>query len=121
MRKVIYNGGYLRYHNNGDMPDFLQIGHIYTVTSENVSEYHTEYTLKEVPGEYNSVWFDSILPTYIATSDSVPVVGKRLSCNRYENGRFVGVHATTVYEVQTIGMNTYKVRTRNSVYVVQVP
>ena len=120
MKKVIYNGGYLSYHNNCKLPNLLQIGHVYTVVGEKESEYHTEYTLKEVPGEYNSVWFDSILPTYLATSDSVPEVDKRFVCNRYEGGRFVRVHATAAQNVQMVGVNTYKVRTKNSIYVVQV-
>lgn len=120
MKKVIYNGGCLSYHNNCELPNLLQIGHVYTVVKEAISEFHTEYTLKEVPGEFNSVWFDPILPTFIATANSVPVEGQQFTCNRYENGRFVHVHATTAQNVQTLGINAYKVRTKNSIYVVQV-
>lgn len=120
MKKVIYNGGYLSYCNICELPNLLQIGHVYTVVEEKESKYHTEYTLKEVPGEYNSVWFDPILPTFIATANSVPVEGQRFTCNRYENGRFVRMHTTTVQNVQTLGINAYKVRTKNSIYVVKV-
>lgn len=93
MKQVIYNGGTLSYYGCSD-PSILTVGKVYNVVNARDRGWQTDYTLE---GE-----------KYKCCKLDVEVV------NRTE------VKTSTVQSVAVIGKNTYKVTTRNSVYVVQL-
>ena len=123
MKRVIYNGetGFL--HPCSD-PSVLCPGKVYTVVKEEVSDWHTEYTLDGVDGEFNSVWFNTIMPTYFAIGNYIPRVGYIYRCNKIimtDSGCYMqGWRTSTVQEVEFVGENTYKVTTYNSIYLVTI-
>ena len=89
--------------------------------------WQTDYTLKGVDGEFNSVWFDEVSSddkVYMAISQEVPAIGERYSCYKIEsnNGqpKLVSRSTSTVKEISYLGNNIYQVTTRNSVYIVNV-
>lgn len=105
----------------------MVVGQEYEVLAENERRWQTDYTLKGVEGEFNSVWFDEVRSKkskYMALAHKVPVVGERCECTKVEvfNGRtnLIRWITTTVKEVTHLGENIYQVTTRNSVYIVQV-
>lgn len=128
---VRYNGG-TQYYYPCTKPDMLVKGREYEVIHINMSDCHTEYTLKGVEGEFNSVWFDvveekeetSFPTTYLATSHNFPVVGRSYVCSRIEwtGCRWIlePVITSTVMQVEQIADSTYRVITRNSVYITEV-
>ena len=59
IKKVQYNGGTLSYYGCSD-PEVLVIGKTYTVIAIEDRGWQTDYTLKEVKGAFNSVWFDEV-------------------------------------------------------------
>ena len=121
---VIYNGGTEKF-GHCTSPHNLVIGQVYEVMQELVFPYHTNYVLKDITGMFNSDWFDKLRKSYVAVSTEVPVVGRRLKANRIEfaNGSAISqtlCYTSTVQEVQTLGVNTYKVLTRNNIYIIIV-
>jgi len=59
-KKIVrYNGGTESYYSCSDPTD-LVIGKEYEVISAKDRGWQTDYTLKGVTGEFNSVWFDEI-------------------------------------------------------------
>lgn len=123
---VYYNGNTESYLNCSD-PKVLKIGQKYEILSKDVHDWQTNYTLKGVEGEFNSVWFSTspIPKTFIAVSHHIPVVGKSLHCYKVQSENLechlISTHTTTVIEVQQLGNNLYRATTRNSVYYVQIP
>ena len=119
MKQVIYNGGTMSYYGCSD-PSILTVGKVYNVVNARDRGWQTDYTLEGVEGEFNSVWFDDVLPTHFAIGTTVPVEGKRYECCKLdvEVVNRSKVKTSTVQSVSVIGENTYKVTTRNSVYVV---
>lgn len=125
-KKVRYNGGTQSYYSCSD-PTKLVVGKEYEVILSRDRGYQTDYTLKGVDGEYNSVWFDEVCSNdkvYMAIAHEVPVIGKRYHCNKIEvsNGqsKSIGWYTSTVKEIRYMGNNIYHVTTRNSVYIVNV-
>ena len=58
-KKVIYNGGTDTYYSCSN-PAILVEGKEYEVIFEEDLGWQTNYTLKNVEGFFNSVWFDNI-------------------------------------------------------------
>ena len=90
MAKIVrYNGG-TQYFYPCTKPYMLVVGREYEVIHAKVSDCHTEYTLKGVEGEFNSVWFDevednnSFATTYLAVSYDIPEKGESYACSRLE-------------------------------------
>ena len=123
-KMVIYNGKTSSYGGCCSAPTQLEKGNSYEVISEDITDFQTYYTLKEVPGSFNSIWFDDMLNTYLALSYQIPVEG-----NCLEN--FARINCCTktwekikksdiISKVNLIGLNTYEVHTKSAIYIVQV-
>ena len=56
VQKVRYNGGTQRMYECSDPTDLI-VGKEYEVIQKKESDWHTEYILRGVKGEFNSVWF----------------------------------------------------------------
>ena len=124
MKQVIYNGGTESFYPCSK-PTELEVGHVYEVVSEIIGDFHSEYKLKGIKGVFNSCWFNEMSDfpaTYFAISHSLPVVGQRYNCYKLDlnTSSMVGWLTSTVQSVTAIGRNTYKVLTRNSIYLVKV-
>ena len=125
MKKVIYNGGTESYFSCSE-PTNLVVGKIYEVVHENDIDWQTNYYLKGVPGEFNSVWFNEVsnFNTYFAISNELPVVGKSCKCNKLELNKNIvemqELNTETVLSVELLGKNTYKAFTQNGIYLITV-
>jgi len=126
MKQVVYNGGTQSYYGCSD-PAILVVGQTYEVIHEEDRGWQTNYTLRGVKGQFNSVWFEDVnpmvtsKPTYFAFSKNIPVVGKRYSVQKLNSHNQLDSWSTSaVLSAVLIGDNTYKVVTRNSIYLVQV-
>ena len=125
-KKVRYNGGKESYYGCSD-PSTLVVGKEYEVVLARDRGWQTDYTLKGVSGEFNSVWFDDISSddkVYMAIAHNVPVIGKSYSCYKMEfingNPKLVSWSTSTVKAINYMGNNIYQVITRNSTYIVNV-
>ena len=125
-KKVRYNGGTLSYYPCSD-PNILDEGKEYEVAFSRDRGWQTDYTLKGVNGEFNSVWFNEVSSedkVYMAIAHEVPVIGKRYSCYKIEfiNGQpeLIGRYTSNVKGINYMGNNIYEVTTHNSVYIVNV-
>lgn len=125
-KKVRYNGGTESYYTCSE-PTNLVNGEEYEVILSRDYGCQTDYTLRGVEGEFNSVWFDEVSPDdriYMAAAYNIPEIGKRYECYKMEivnsQIKFVGVLTTTVKGIKYVGNNIYKVTTCNSVYIVNV-
>ena len=125
-KKVRYNGGTESYYGCSDPTD-LVVGKEYEVVLSKDRGWQTDYTLKDVDGEFNSVWFDEISSddkVYIAIAHEVPVIGKKYSCYKIEfiNSKptLIAYTTNTVKSINHMGNNIYQVTTHNSVYIVNV-
>ena len=126
MAKIVrYNGKTTSYYNCSE-PTELVVDQEYEVISANDRGWQTDYTLKNIKGYFNSVWFDDVnsAKTFMALAHTVPVVGERCKCFKLEftNGqpKLSVWNTSTVKEVSDMGNNIYRVTTRNSTYIVQV-
>ena len=126
-KKVRYNGGTKSYKGYST-PTNLVVGQEYEVVRSRDLGWQTNYTLKGITGEFNSLWFDEVSPNndkvYMAVSHEVPAIGKSYSCKKMEvikgQPNFTGLTTSTVKDVCYLGNNIYKVTTLNSVYIVNV-
>ena len=121
-KKVRYNGGTVSYYSCS-RPDKLVGGKEYDVAHIIERGYQTNYTLDEVDGEFNSIWFDEI-KTYMAVGFNVPVIGERYHCFTMElnhnHARSGECCTSKVKSVFNICDNIYRVTTQDSVYIVKV-
>ena len=107
-------------------PAKLVEGKEYSLRSKIVHSWHTELFLEELPGSFNSVWFEEVDEAtdekiYLALAKKVPCVGKRCECWKIaENGQLVKWATSDVKAVERVRSNLYKVTTLNSIYMVQV-
>ena len=53
-----------RWGNNDDPSEHLMINGIYYVETANIRSSHTKITLRDIPGRYNSVCFESMSTGY---------------------------------------------------------
>ena len=103
-KKVRYNGGTLSYYGCSD-PTNLVVGKEYEVVLSKDRGWQTDYTLKGIYGEFNSVWFDEVSSddkVYMAIAHEVPVIGEKYSCYKMEFmfpfliGKVLTIEITTV-------------------------
>ncbi len=125
-KKVRYNGGTESYYGCSN-PANLVVGQEYEVISARERAWQTDYKLKGVDGEYNSVWFDTVVSepqVYIAVAHEPPVVDQPYSCWRIAmiDGRpkLLDCNTSNVRNITYMGNNVYEVKTRNSLYIVNV-
>lgn len=131
-KKVRYNGGTESYTYSTN-PKCLVVGKEYEVVSETVLNFQTNYTLRGVEGEFNSVWFDEVITSEtkksnkvinLAISEVLPNVGEGYHCAKIDfidgKPKLLRCLTSPVKEFEEIGVNTYLVKTNNSIYVVKV-
>lgn len=128
---VKYNGETMSFYGCSD-PRVLKKGQLYEVEKILKSGYHTEYVLKGIRGEFNSVWFDTvetveeenIVNVYTALSHEKPIIGKRYNCYKisFIDGKpsLQGWSTSPVKNINYLGNNIYGVTTQNSLYIVTV-
>ena len=117
---VKYNGGKDTYYSCSN-PQVLVKDKLYEVIKEEDLGFQTNYSLKGMPGKYNSVWFDE--PTsYFAYSDTIPEKGLSMTgLLRFDGVRTVPIRNTsTVLSVEVISKDIYKVFTKNTLYIIKV-
>ena len=118
---LMYNGGTKSYYGCDD-PKVLTKGKLYEIIAEkDLHGCQTNYTLKGIEGEFNSIWFSE--PTsYFAYVSEVPLVGDTMRNFIY----FEGIHpksikhTSTILCVEPITSNIYKVYTKNTLYIIKV-
>jgi len=123
---VRYNGGTESY-TYCSSPNVLTKGKVYEVVDEKVYNFHTNYLLNGVIGEFNSVWFDTANPipktTHFALASTVPTVGTcmehfvRFNTTTQEWERYL--HSSLIEEIDLIG-DVYVVHTKNSIYLTKI-
>lgn len=125
-KKVRYNGDKVSYYGCSE-PTNLVVGKEYEVVLIRDRGWQTDYTLKDVDGEFNSVWFDDVSSddkVYMAIAHGIPVIGERYPC--YKLGFIKGHpkltdwYTSIVKEINYMGNNIYQVTTLHSVYIVNV-
>lgn len=123
MTKLVrYNGEKLSYKSCSD-PSLLVVGKVYEVQHEEDLGFQTNYTLKGVKGEFNSVWFDEIeIPVVMALSKKQPELGKPLKNFLIFNKDAVRqvLQTTPIQNIEIVERNVFKVLTQNTIYIVQV-
>lgn len=125
-KKVIYNGGTESYYDCSD-PSNLIVGQEYEVLSSRDRSWQTDYTLKGIDGNFNSVWFDEVSTddkVYMAIAHELPQIGKHYHCYKIDfiNGKpqLIGRNTSLVKEVNHLGNNIYQVTTVSSLYIVNI-
>ena len=104
----------------------LTVGKEYTLRSKNVHSFYTEYFLEELPGTFNSVWFEDVddisdAQVFLAIAKKVPVEGQRCECWKVDkHGKLVAWSTSSVLCLAPMCSNIYAVTTANSIYMVQV-
>ena len=128
-KKVVrYNGESMMGSYPCSNPSNLVVGKEYEVVLARDKGYQTNYTLKGVDGEYNSVWFDDVFndekKIYLGFSKALPQIGERYNCTRLEfvlgSLRLVAWSTSKVQEIEYLGGNVYRVTTLNNIYIVTV-
>lgn len=128
MKKLVrYNGGTQSYYSCSD-PKNLVIGKEYEVTSINVRNWQTDYTLKGINGNFNSVWFDDILSekeTVMAFSSTVPKIGEKIAYqfvypNQNETFFLINENTEKIEKVKHIINNIYLANDSKKIYIFQV-
>ena len=125
-KKVCYNGG-TQYHKHCSKPTNLVVGKEYEVIKEIKSPFQTNYILKGIEGEFNSVWFTEGNPhIFMVVSKQVPTLEKYLECQKMvldNEGQPCWQKTTTsrVKSVEYLGNSVYQVKTKSgSTYIVFV-
>lgn len=127
MVKIVrYNGGTESYYGCTE-PTELVKGKHYEVVHEKVRSWQTDYVLKGIKGCFNSCWFDKISvekPAFMAIAHEIPKVGERCKCSKLDvvNGslNIFPWSTSPVREILVIENNIYKVKTNNSIYIIEV-
>ena len=119
---VKYNGGVATY-TRCSSPKLLQKGEFYEVISMEVLDSQTNYKLKGVDGDFNSVWFDDVKFALVKATKA-PKLNERFLCYQlvpYEN-KFsrVTVLTSLVRKIEQLSTKMYKIYTLNTCYIVQV-
>lgn len=123
MTKLVqYNGEKLSFRNCSDST-LLVVGKVYEVLQEKDFGFQTNYTLKGVKGEFNSVWFDEIkMPVVMALSHKHPELHKPLENLLMFNKNEVRqvLKTTPVQKIEKVEGNVFKILTKNTIYIIQV-
>ena len=118
---LMYNGGKASYYGC-DSHKVLTKGNLYEVVAEkDICGVQTNYSLKGIEGEFNSVWFSEPI-SYFAYDSTVPVEGSRLrDFLRFDGVSVISVkHTSTIQYVEPIASDTYKVYTQNTLYILKI-
>lgn len=124
-KRVRYNGGTDSYYGCSK-PTKLIIGKEYEVIYSRDRGWQTDYTLKGIEGEFNSVWFTEVSSTkvYMAIAMDLPIINQRFSCYKIdlsgELPKLIPWFTSRVKSIDYLGGNICQVTTRNSVYIVQI-
>ena len=101
-------------------PDSLVVGKLYKVTNECNMSLQINYALEGVKGEFNSLWFTKVKPSYAGISRERPIVGKPHSYRRISVvkgfARFTRDNIDSITDVLEIGIHLYKVTTESATY-----
>lgn len=124
---VIYNGGTEAFYHTSN-PSVLVKGDRYEVVEEIQSSFYTNYTLKGIQGEFNSVWFDEVkekkvylAKTLVYTADIKSLIGRRLHVRRVKDDDTVeSVTTALIVNIEHVYGDIYKLETENTVYVTEV-
>ncbi len=104
-------------------PKLLEKGKIYEVAYEDVMDCQTNYHLKDVDGEFNSVWFTDV-PFYFVTATRPPKQNERFLCYKLEpyGNKFsrVTVLTSPVQSIRGLSNKLYMLYTNNSCYLCYV-
>lgn len=126
VKRVRYNGGHGSYYECSN-PSILVEGDEYEVIEVHDLCWQTNYVLDGIEGEFNSIWFDTILceaNVYTAISHFIPLIGERYNCQKIvfidRQPKLVDWYTSIVKEIQYLGNNIYQLTTCNSVYIVTV-
>ena len=128
MKKFVrYNGGTQSYYSCSD-PKNLVIGKEYEVTSINVRNWQTDYTLKDINRNFHSVWFDDLLSekeTVMAFSSTVPKIGEKIAYqfvypNQNETFFLINENTEKIEKVKHIINNIYLANDSKKIYIFQV-
>ena len=123
MTKLVrYNGEKISY-TGCDSPTNLVNGKVYEVLQEMDLGFQTNYTLKGVKGEYNSVWFDEIeMPVVMALSSKKPQLHKPLTNFLIFDKSTIRqvIQTTPIQNIERVEGNVFKVLTQNTIYIVQI-
>ena len=119
---VKYNGGVATYAQCSS-PKLLKKGEFYEVLSVDVGDSQTNYKLKDVLGEFNSVWFDDVKVALVKATKP-PRLDERFLCyqlvpddNKYSR---VTLLTSLVRKIEQLSSKMYKIYTLNTCYIVQV-
>ena len=121
---VRYNGDTISY-KGCDSPLILEKGKVYEVQFEEDLGWQTNYKLKGLNGNFNSVWFNEVeIPVVMALSNEQPKLKesmKDILCFIKNDKLYIKTQKTTpVQSIEKIEENIFKVFTQNTIYIVQV-
>ena len=125
MAKLVrYNGEKVSY-KGCDSPTNLVKGKVYEVQFEEDLGWQTNYKLKGLNGNFNSVWFNEVeIPVVMALSNEQPKLKesmKDILCFTKNDKLYIKTQKTTpVQSIEKIEENIFKVFTQNTIYIVQV-
>ena len=144
--KVIFKGETTEAGNNYEYTSTscLKEGETYEIRTVGSLPGYSTCTLKGIKGTFNPLWFEKVeeaeaksdstedkvtevpvntgvCKTYVAISNEMPEVGKRLVLKRgHEGNAFATVKTSTIQEVNPLEENIYVCKTKNTTYIVQV-
>lgn len=125
MAKLVrYNGEKVSYKGCDSTTNLVK-GKVYEVQFEEDLGWQTNYKLKGLNGNFNSVWFNEVeIPVVMALSNEQPKLKesmKDILCFTKNDELYIKTQKTTpVQSIEKIEENVFKVFTRNTIYIVQV-
>jgi hypothetical protein len=123
MAKLVrYNGEKVSY-KGCDSPTNLVKGKVYEVQFEEDLGWQTNYKLKGLNGNFNSVWFNEVeIPVVMALSHKHPELHKPLENLLMFNKNEVRqvLKTTPVQKIEKVEGNVFKILTKNTIYIIQV-
>ena len=123
MTKLVrYNGEKVSY-KGCDSPTNLVKGKVYEVQFEEDLGWQTNYKLKGLNGNFNSVWFNEVeIPVVMALSHKHPELRKPLENLLMFNKNEVRqvLKTTPVQKIEKVEGNVFKILTKNTIYIIQV-
>ena len=129
-KMVCYNGNILAYPNCSDSRVLVK-GKVYEVITAKVYRFHTNYVLKGIIGEFNSICFNDVNSlgpieekVYTAVSHEMPIIGERYNCSIVDftigHPRLLGWSTSPVKSYKYLGNSVYEILTQNSKYIVTI-
>lgn len=144
--KVIFKGETTEADNNYEYTSTscLKEGETYEIRTVGSLPGYSTCTLKGIKGTFNPHWFEKVeesetqsdnaknkatevpvntgvCKTYVAISNEMPEVGKRLVLKRgHEGNAFATVRTSAIQTIEHLEDNIYVCKTKNTTYIVQV-